>query len=333
MSNYVALGWRQDLIHFIGCCWAAQVRSLEEEGWHVAITKFLAVMTQRKKEWLDLKELTPLRYMPYVARLFQEVTGKDLRGLDRFTGWIGRGGYYHWRLVQQGLIHHIPRLQDDLPPKAPKSRPSGQPLPARPRSAGTQAPGTATGPLGQPTPSGGGSRPASDQGSTAPTTSQSERPTASSRHRKSTPATSGGPTDQPIGGAGAGDGPNWYQTAIREARGEISEPEGPPFPVASAEVRRRSVGQIYGWVVRKQPPELNIFSRGLQACYTRVDSLTFDTWACQTLCLVAEYHLACVTWGSAVTSPILPGELEEHLPPLTGYLPPEDHTGTTDVQV
>ena len=89
MSNYVASGWRQDLVHFIGCCWASQVGSLQEEGWQTAITKFMAAMTQRKKEWVNRKELTPLRYMPYVARLFHEVTGKDLRGLDRFTGWIG----------------------------------------------------------------------------------------------------------------------------------------------------------------------------------------------------------------------------------------------------
>ena len=175
--------------------------------------------------------------MPYVVRLFHEVTGKDLWGLDRFTGWIGQGGYYHWRLVQQGLIHHVPQLQDDPIPKAPKSCPSGRPLPVRPHSAGTQAPGAATGPPGQPTPPGGRSRPASNQGSMAPTTSQSGRPTTSSWRRKSTPATSGGPTDQPSGGAGAGDGPNWYQTAIREAGGEISEPKGPPFPVALAQVR------------------------------------------------------------------------------------------------
>ena len=333
MSNYVASGWRRDLVHFIGCCWAAQVGSLEEEGWHVAISKFLAVMAQRKKDRLDLKELTPLRYMPYMALLFQEVTGKDLQGLNRFTGWIGRGGYYHWRLVQQGLIHHVPQLQDDPPPKVPKSHPSGRPLPARLHSARTQAPKTTTWPPGQPTSSGGGSRPASDQGSTAPTTSQGGRPTTSSQHRKSTPATSGGPTDQSTGGAGAGDGPNWYQTAIREARGKISKPEGPPFPVALAEVRQRSVGQIYGQVVGKQPPKFNIFSRGLQAYYTRVDASTLDTWACQALCMVAEYHLACVTRGSAITSPILPGELEECLPPLAGYLPPEDQTGATDVRV
>ena len=152
MLNYVASGWRRDLVHFIGCCWASQVGSLQEEGWQTAITKFMAAMTHRKKEWVNLKELTPLWYMPYVACLFHEVTGKDLRGLNRFTGWIGRGGYYHWRLVQQGLIHHVPRLQDEPIPKVPKSRPSGQPLPARLPSAGTQALGAATRPPGQPTP-------------------------------------------------------------------------------------------------------------------------------------------------------------------------------------
>ena len=89
MSNYVASGWKRDLIHFLGCCWTSQVGSLQEEEWQTAITKFMAVMTRRKKAWVDLKELTPLWYMPYVARLFHEVTGKDLRGLDRFTGWIG----------------------------------------------------------------------------------------------------------------------------------------------------------------------------------------------------------------------------------------------------
>ena len=72
MSNYVSSGWRRDLTHFIGCCWASQVGSLQEEGWETAITKFMAVMAQKKKEWVDLKELTPLRYMPYVARLFHE---------------------------------------------------------------------------------------------------------------------------------------------------------------------------------------------------------------------------------------------------------------------
>ena len=89
MANYVASGWKCDLTHFIGCCWVAQIGSLDRNEWQVAITKFLGVMAKRKaSEWTDIKELTPLQFMPYVARLFKEVTGQDLQGLSDFTGWI-----------------------------------------------------------------------------------------------------------------------------------------------------------------------------------------------------------------------------------------------------
>ena len=105
MANYVASGWKHDLTHFIGCCWAAQIGSLEQDEWHMAITKFLAVMAKWKaSEWTDIKELTLLQFMPYVAKLSKEVTSQDLQGLSQFTGWIGQGRYYHWRVVQQGLI-------------------------------------------------------------------------------------------------------------------------------------------------------------------------------------------------------------------------------------
>ena len=69
MANFVASGWKRDLTHFIGCCWSAQIGSLEWDEWHMAITKFLAVMAKKKnREWTDLKELTPLQFMPYLER-------------------------------------------------------------------------------------------------------------------------------------------------------------------------------------------------------------------------------------------------------------------------
>ena len=92
----------------------------------MAIDKFLSVMAKHKAcEWMDVKELTPLQFMPYMAKLFKEVTGKDLQGLGQFTGWIGLGGYYHWRVAQQGLIHLVPHLQDQPMPRMPKACPSG----------------------------------------------------------------------------------------------------------------------------------------------------------------------------------------------------------------
>ena len=372
MANYVALGWKRDLINIIGCCWAAQVGPLDDEAWWAAIEKFISVMIQRKKEWMEVKELTPLNYMPYVAKIFKEVTGKDLQGLGQFTGWIGMGGYYHWRVVQQGLIHLVPHLQDEPRPRMLKSRPSGRPLPLRMAPTRTPATGASAGQphRAQPTPQGGGRRSAPNQGGgqgsassqggssstsnqrrSSSTPSQGRRSTTPSQGGKSsapcrssrpastsggaTPTASGGPTDQPSGSRGAGNGTwaSWYQLAMRESGSGISEPQGPPFPIAPAPVRREAVSQIYGRVYGKEPPDSNIISRALRAYYTRVDLLTLHTWACQALCMIAEYHMACVTRGSPVTSPILPRELKEHLLPLMGYASPKDRTGITDVRV
>ena len=140
MSNYVASGWRRDLTYIIGCCWVAQMGPLDSEEWDVTIRKFLAVMRNRKAiEWTDIKELTPLQFMPYVANLFREVTGKDLQGLSQFTGWIGLGGYYHWKVAQQGLLHIIPHLQGWPVPQGPIPHPSGRPHPLRSTRTETQA--------------------------------------------------------------------------------------------------------------------------------------------------------------------------------------------------
>ena len=40
-----------------------------------------------------------------------------------------------------------------------------------------------------------------------------------------------------------------------------------------------------------------------------------------------------MTRGSPVTSPILPGEIKDQLPPLTDYTSPEDRAGVTDIRV
>ena len=117
------------------------------------------------------------------------------------------------------------------------------------------------------------------------------------------------------------------------AKGGISESQGPPYLIRTAQVRWEAIGQIYDQVDGKDPPSCNIASEVLRVYYTRVDPQTLNTWACQILCMISEYHMACVTRGPPVTSPILPGELEDHLPPLTDYASPEDRSGATDVRV
>ena len=118
-----------------------------------------------------------------------------------------------------------------------------------------------------------------------------------------------------------------------EASNRISEPQGPPYLIGTAEARREAVGQIYDKVDGKVPPSHNIASEALRAYYTRVNPQTLNTWACQMLCMIAEYHMACVTRGFLVTSPIVPRELEERLLPLADYAPSEDQSGSTDVRV
>ena len=113
----------------------------------------------------------------------------------------------------------------------------------------------------------------------------------------------------------------------------ISEPPVPPYPVGMAEARKEAIGHIYDRVAGKEPPMHNVTSRALRAYYTRVDPQTLSIWACQILCMIVEYHMACMTQGSVVTSPMLPRELAERLPPLADYAPPEDQSGTTDVRV
>ena len=126
---------------------------------------------------------------------------------------------------------------------------------------------------------------------------------------------------------------DWYQMVMHRAEDGISEPQGPPYLIGMVEVRREAVGQIYDQVDGKDPPLHNIASEALRAYYTRVDPQTLNTWVYQILCMIAEYHMACMTRGSPVTSPIVPRELEECLPPLADYAPPEDRSGATNVRV
>ena len=61
---------------------------------------------------------------------------------------------------------------------------------------------------------------------------------------------------------------------MHKAGGRISEPQGPPYPIGTAEVRQEAVGQIYDRVDGKTPPSHNIVSEALRAYYTKVDPQT-----------------------------------------------------------
>ena len=270
--------------------------------------------------------------------------GKDLQDLSGFTGWIGIGGYYHWKVTQLSQLQSCPCLQGHPVPNGPMARPSG-----RPHSQGpTQTRTPATGASGrcqdgsQSTSTWDGRKPTSDQGGKMSTLSQSGKLSASnqggelaSTGRSGKKATSGGPVDPPSEREGAGNGAwnDWYQRTLHGAKGGTSEPQGPPYPIGTAQARREAVGQIYNCVDGKEPPPNNVASEALRAYYQGTEAQTLNTWACQILCMISEYHMACVTRGPPVTSPILLGVIEDRLPPLTDYTLPEDRSGMTDVRV
>ena len=237
-------------------------------------------------------------------------------------------------------------------PREPNAHPSGKPLLklVQTEAPSTRAPGKWPD-RAPPAPGGSGQAPAPKQSGRLPTSSQSGKTTASglsgmsSAPRQSgepastggskTQAATGGPSNHPSGRGGAGDGTgtDWYQMYMHETQGGVSEPPAPTYPVGTAEARREAIGHIYDRVAGKEPPSSNIASRTLWAYYTRADLQTLDTWACQIFCMIAEYHMACVTRGSAVTSSILLRELAEHLPPLADYAPPLDWSGSSDIWV
>ena len=179
----------------------------------------------------------------------------------------------------------------------------------------------------------GGKTSTSGQGGKTSISSQGSKPASAGRGEKQT--TSGGPVDPPPEREGVGDGAwnDWYQRTLRGAEGRMSELQGPPYPIGTAQVRREAISQIYNSMDGKDLPPHNIASEALRAYYSGADPQTLKTWACQILCMISEYHMACVTRGSPVTSPILPGVIEDKLPPLMDYALPEDRSGVTNVTV
>ena len=195
---------------------------------------------KRTVEWTDIKELSPLQFMPYVAKQFKNITSKDLQGLSDFTGWIGLGGCYHWKLAQLGQLQACPCLQGQPVPEGPMARPSRQPHPPRLTQTGTLTT-VASGRHqdgAQPTSDRGGKRSTSSQGGKTSTSSQggktstprkSSKLASTGRGEKQT--TSGGLVDQPPEREGAGNGTwaDWYQRTLWGWKEEPLSPKGLPI--------------------------------------------------------------------------------------------------------
>ena len=123
VTAFGSRGWSRDLEHIISCYYLAQVGPLNGV-WLTCWTQFTKYMHTAEDEWVDIKELTPLQFMPYVQRWFQTTTGIHLRDLDRLVEWIRASGYYHWKVADLGQLHLCPHLSGKKVPKGPIMQPS-----------------------------------------------------------------------------------------------------------------------------------------------------------------------------------------------------------------
>ena len=306
LMDFVPSGWKRDLMHMVGCFYASQIAPLNTRQWHSDRDKFIQAMEERKREWLDFKELAPLHYMHYVVKCFVDSTGCDLKGLCLHTKWIRARSYYHWKVAELHQLQHCPHLQGLPVPPGPMEHPSVLQQPQRPNKQGAAAPGTSGS-------SGAGGL-----------------------------MTSGSSGESSWMEGGAGDGSSWYDWVTCAETGPgackrkktYTEQQAPgcPFPLASEEARKEVMGIIYEHVVGLESSQKNIASRAISAYYPYFTPAAVKGVASRVLCMIAEYHLACATRGSTTLSPILPEAVEQYLPPLVDYAHPGG-IGITDVRV
>ena len=235
----------------------------------MGIQRFIKAMKDRKDhEWVDIKELTPLKFMPYIAKLFRDITGRDLKGLGDYMGLVGIGGYYHWKLSELGQLSACPHLQGQPVPDGPIARPSGRP-PRRPAQTGASAAGAS----GQHQ---GRNQPTSGQGRDPPTSNRGRKLASVARGGKR--AASGGLVDLPSEREVAGDGQSWFERSVQETEREVGECRSPPYPIGTVLARQEAIGQIYEHVAGKDPPPCNIASEAIQAYYPRIKAQTVKMW-------------------------------------------------------
>ena len=105
-----------------------------------------------------------------------------------------------------------------------------------------------------------------------------------------------------------------------------------PSLLGSRSARQKAAKAVYQHVSGCEPPHGNIASAAISAYYPGFTPARVKTWANQVLCMIAEYHMACVVKGPSTTSPILLEDIKKNLPHwLT--MPPQKGTGVTDVRV
>ena len=119
------MGWRKDLKYVLKVYYKHNARaSYKEAEWVKTRDLFFAHLLPHKEEALDLKERSPMDFMPFIEEQFWRATGLCLNGLRDFTAWIKQGSYYHGLVAQQGHLHRCSHLTRVPLPRWPQVKPS-----------------------------------------------------------------------------------------------------------------------------------------------------------------------------------------------------------------
>ena len=194
--------------------------------------KFIQVMEEQKSEWLNIKELEPLRYMRYVDQCFMDSMGCNLKGLGLHMRWIRPRSYYHWKVAELHQLQHCPHLQGLPVPPGPMECPSVLQQQQRPNRWGAMAPSaTRNSGAGGLTTSGGSSESSWMEGWVGDSASWDDLVT----HAEASPG-----------------------ACKRKKTDAGQHTPGCPFPLASEEARKEVMGIIHECAAGLEPSQKNI---------------------------------------------------------------------------
>ena len=298
--------------------------------WPELKAKFFEFLIDHHSEWKSIRNNDPLRYLPYMEKQFERVTGYKLVGLGTCTEWIRAGTYYHWVIAEQGQLGRCPRLAGVPPPVGPMMPPPYLPVTAAP-------PITAAPPV---------TAVASTQGAVPnPPQSVGGRPRAASQPRKRDATAAGVQgTARDTGGAGdssrqsgraASREPRTSRSCLRKRRRSQSRRgdsrPSVPFPLQERENWLQAIQKLYAAAEEHKLASEMTTLRGLQANYPDMDVEELIRLNNQVLVMIAEYHLTSASQGSHSIPPVLPAGAARLVPSVDEYLPPFD--GVRDVRL
>ena len=121
----------------------------------------------------------------------------------------------------------------------------------------------------------------------------------------------------------------WHWSSPR--RWEIWSPH--PFPLQDSEGRHEAVQQLYCHAGEHAPARHDVAAQGMASHHPDLEAGTAKNLNNMVLCMILEYHLACLSQGPSYISPVLLEAAKNFLPSMKEYIAGGDFQGTRDVRV